>query len=763
MLKKISFLLFVLLCAGLPFWLMSTTLAAPQSTTRYVATTGADSGNCSSPASPCATIQYAHDQAAAGDTIQIAAGTYVGNVILNRSLTLEGAAAETTIVDGNGVESAVQLYDAASALTIRRLTIRNGGAYGISSGGQTLIEEAIIRDNRPSEGHGSGVRVWGPTTIRHTSIFSNTGLYGGGISVSGPLTVTHSVIYNNVVEQAGGGIHLNSGAAVLIENSTISGNQSAASGGGINLGASGTTLDLRHVTITANQAGGSNTAGGIGSASGTTIHLQQSIIANNIGDHQCSQFNGTWQSLGYNLASDGTCQLTGTGDLPNSNPLLGPLADNGGDTLTHAIGPTSPALDAGDNATCLATDQRGRVRPYDGDGDSTATCDIGAYEYGSTDTPPPPQDTRYVATTGTDSGNNCLNQASPCRTIQHGINQAFSGETVQIAAGTYAENLTVAKNVTLQGADAATTFIDGSGGAARVIGMSYNPFYNVVIRNLSIHSGQGGIRASGGTLLLENSRIYSNDASNEGFDEGGGLYLWGPTTIRNSNIFSNTGQYGGGIYAQAPLTVTNSAIYANTASESGGGLAISISGGGSVAIQNSTISGNASESMGGGIHVGSNSTQLLLQHVTIAHNRINASNSVAGVAVSTNVGVTLRNSLLAHNQGAYQCHSGVGAFLSEGNNLASDDTCGLNQPGDLPNSDPLLGTLQDNGGTTFTHALLQGSPAVDAANGAHCLPTDQRGVARPAGVACDSGAYEADGSEPPPGVQYRVYLPMIIR
>ncbi|MBE7529964.1 MAG: hypothetical protein HS099_09565 [Ardenticatenaceae bacterium] len=75
--------------------------------------------------------------------------------------------------------------------------------------------------------------------------------------------------------------------------------------------------------------------------------MQQSIIANNTGDHQCSQFNGTWQSLGYNLASDGTCQLTGTGDLPNSNPLLGLLADNGGDTLTHAIGPTSPALDAG--------------------------------------------------------------------------------------------------------------------------------------------------------------------------------------------------------------------------------------------------------------------------------------------------------------------------------------------------------------------------------------------------------------------------------
>lgn len=764
MLKKISFLLFVLFCAGLPFWLISTTLAAPQLTTRYVATTGADSGNCSSPASPCATIQYAHNQATAGDTIQIAAGAYVGQAILNRSITLEGADAETTILDGNGGESAVQLFDAASSLTIRQLTIRNGGKYGISSGGATLIEEAIIRDNNPPPGnHGSGIRVWGPTTIRYTSIYSNSGLYGGGIDTSGPLTVTHSVIYGNAAGQSGGGIHLNGGAAVLIENSTISGNQSAVSGGGISIGASGATLDLRQVTITANQAGGSNTAGGInGYNNSTPITMSHTIIANNLGDHQCSQANGAWQSLGYNLSSDGTCHLTGTGDLPDSNPLFGPLADNGGDTLTHAIGPTSPALDAGDNATCAATDQRGRVRPYDGDDDGTATCDMGAYEYGSTDTPPPPQTTRYVATTGNDSGNNCLNQANPCATIQHAHDQAFGGETVQIAAGTYVENVTIAKNVILQGADPLTTFIDGSGGAARVIAMSYNPFYNVVIRNLSIHGGQGGIHASGGTLLVENCRIYDNDASNEFYDDGGGLYLWGPATIRNSSIYSNTGQYGGGINTTQPLTLTDSVLYANTATIDGGGLAVTINSGGSATVQNSTISGNQAANYGGGVYVGGAGTQLFLQHVTVVHNQISSTNSTAGVFASA-ASVTLRNSLIAHNTGTLQCNANTATFTSDGNNLASDDSCGLTQPGDLPNANPQLGPLQDNGGETLTHALLIGSPAVDAANGAHCLPADQRGMARPAGAACDIGAYEADGSEPPPGTQYRIYLPMITR
>ena len=80
-------------------------------------------------------------------------------------------------------------------------------------------------------------------------------------------------------------------------------------------------------------------------------------------------------SLDHNLSSDSSCSLTGTGDLPNTNPLLGPLQDNGGSTLSYELLRGSPAINHGDNARCPPTDQRGIARPQAG------ICDIGAYEY----------------------------------------------------------------------------------------------------------------------------------------------------------------------------------------------------------------------------------------------------------------------------------------------------------------------------------------------------------------------------------------------
>jgi hypothetical protein len=88
-------------------------------------------------------------------------------------------------------------------------------------------------------------------------------------------------------------------------------------------------------------------------------------------------------SQGYNLDGGNTCDFNGgMNDLINTNPLLGPLQANGGPTDTMALPPTSPAVDAGDvSCGAVTTDQRGLPRPFDGDGSTTAECDIGAYEF----------------------------------------------------------------------------------------------------------------------------------------------------------------------------------------------------------------------------------------------------------------------------------------------------------------------------------------------------------------------------------------------
>ena len=130
---------------------------------------------------------------------------------------------------------------------------------------------------------------------------------------------------------------------------------------------------MTNITINANDAlfgGGLYNSG--------QITVANSIIANSPNGGDCS-LGWMITSLGHNLGSDGSCGLTATGDITNTNPLLGSLKDNGGPTLTHALLKSSPALDAGDNTICQAPlvnsiDQRGITR-LQGE-----ACDIGAFE-----------------------------------------------------------------------------------------------------------------------------------------------------------------------------------------------------------------------------------------------------------------------------------------------------------------------------------------------------------------------------------------------
>jgi len=349
--------------------------------------TGADSGTCPLD-SPCLTVAYALSQAASGDTLHIAAGTYTPvSLTISRDLTFVGAGMNATVLDG-GASGPVFAISSSYTVTITDLTIRNGLNTGPGGGIQDYASSNML-------------------TLARVKVSGNTAAGGGGIFSSGPLTITDSVISNNTASggHSGGGIFLNAEQVdVSLTDVTISGNTAEGYSGGLHdqndNSASGATT-LTNVTIsgnTANQDGamtitnktaitivnstiaGNHYAPG-GGTGGVTIYgpsasasWKNTILAGNDGSNCYFSSDSHWYTLGNNLESGTDCGFTGSGDLQSTDPLLEPLADHGGPGESMALPTGSPAIDAGTDSGCPATDQRGVAR-------SDGTCDIGAVEY----------------------------------------------------------------------------------------------------------------------------------------------------------------------------------------------------------------------------------------------------------------------------------------------------------------------------------------------------------------------------------------------
>jgi len=302
------------------------------------------------------------------------------------------------------------------------------------------------------------------------------------------------------------------------------------------------------------------------------------------------------------------------------------------------------------------------------------------------------------------------------------------------------------------------------------VGPSGSSAVTVRVSDLTVENGQasgsgGGIEnGESASLTLTRVLVRSNSASGHVANLGGGLYNAGELELRDVDVLANsargnTASIGGGIANNGTLGITDTNVAGNRAEAEGGGLVNGLpgiatvtrsafhgniaagSGGGiynrgTVTLTNTTLSGNDAGPRGGGLH--NLSGAATLTNVSVTAN----SSGLAGGGISNGNGTILLENTLVANASLPAGQDCYGAMTSAGGNLDSGTSCGLPMLTDVSNTDPLLGPLAANGGRTPTHALLAGSPAVDAAQQSPCPVTDQRLVPRPQGNGCDIGAYE---------------------
>ncbi len=321
-----------------------------------------------------------------------------GGILLNSGASLTFT---NSVLNGNSAKYGGGIHNEGNLVLINSTIISNTGG-GIRNDNTLVVTNSTFQENL--SGGGGGIFNNGTATVNNSMFNKNTSsCYGGSIYNNGILMVDRSIFASNSASSScgGGGVYndklssssggelyisnstfvnnsggegggiLNTGPhIVIVNNSTFSNNlatQTSTGGGGIlNFSTSGT------ITVTNSTFDGNSNingqGGGIVNYYGK-LHIINNIIANSLSDFDCRNRYGTILTNLNNLVEDSSCDAAFSGD-----PKLGSLQNNGGPTPTYALLPGSPAINAGDNTTCLTEDQRGITRPQQGQ------CDIGAFE-----------------------------------------------------------------------------------------------------------------------------------------------------------------------------------------------------------------------------------------------------------------------------------------------------------------------------------------------------------------------------------------------
>lgn len=542
----------------------------------------------------------------------------------------------TVKISGNGLitisgNNAVRVFDInGGTLTLENLTITegnagdgNGGAILNRNGGTLTLNGTRILNSRADNGGGISINQ-STATIRHSTIADNSASsQGGGISLyleaqkGGPLTIDSSTISGNSTELGGAIAAAGSGGGIeglRIVNTTFASNQANNSGAIFNRNL---VSNISQSTFSGNSA--TEYAAGIFNSDGT-LNISNSILSNIVPtpeDENCANEGGTFNNLGGNIQFPGnTCGE----DIPTADPLLVPLADNGGATQTMALGVGSPAIDAGHAEACLAFDQRGVVRPGDGDGDGNAVCDIGAYELEAGATPIP--------------ADNVVGDGTPASCTEDALRAAVARSgAITFNCGSAPHTIALSNEIMIT----QDTVINGGGtrqgGLITISGEGRTRVFNTTdrtdftVRNLTVANGGdpedgmgGGIRIGWrSSLTVENAIFENNDGTAGGLERGGGAIATDSdtsVTVRDSLFRNNRGTNGGAINVLwCGLTIENS-VFENNDATAGGpfkhglGGAIYTDGAsvhdnvtkGQIIIRDSVFTNNRSVRDGGGVY-----------------------------------------------------------------------------------------------------------------------------------------------------------------
>jgi uncharacterized repeat protein (TIGR01451 family) len=622
-------------------------------------------------------------------------------------------------------------------LTVQDLTLANACASGNI-------------DNHTDAANGGAILSRGELNLRRSWLSGNSaGMSGGGVGQQGVTLIETSTLTGNW--STIGGAVMSAAGSTTVRNSTLSNNVAGTGGGAIT--AVNSTLHLEHSTLVDNT---STDGGGVMGGFFATLRLKNTVLQNSACVHGVMFFGVAleWSASGSNIDSGSSClSLTMANVTPNTNAILGPLASNGGTTRTHALLPGSPARNAANDCTAIgnsaiAADQRGMARPQAG------VCDIGAFEAHSQPLSGAVIHVDAVEGTGVvpvlGDGLCSLREAienanSASASFAHGDCEPGSPNGI--------DNIVLPGGAVFTLTDAAITAPFGNTGLPAVSTL-------IAIRGhgATIQSGNAcnfnGTQSAGefrffllqsGSLGLERLSLVNGCADGAGSSsarDGGAIYVQGGVLVTDEvTLRANRARRGGAIFSAGTVLVEESALHGNTATF-GGALFAS----GTATLSNTTVSGNFATSLGGAAFIESGAT-LGIEQSTLDANSSGQSNAI----YSSTSTVNLKNTILHNSRCDQNGDLGPSIWNASGSNLDDGNTCAsLFGANVAPNTNPRIAPLADNGGGTRTHALLPGSPAIDAAAsctklGGAAVLRDQRGIARPQGAVCDIGAFESRG------------------